>query len=324
MTNEGRVEFSNRFDPRETASSSPSSMLINMGVSSALLKTIAPNPAVTHEPPSHTPATDNDNNGLPNIESDTESSISSDDFVTGPSLSGFAQLAPDLADSPSLWEQLNGLLDKGLPSSESTPSPPSTRGSSAPEIHLPMGLQPEGHLSHASGIDVIGKNYLSFSYAIQMPTERPAHRSPSLALGRGQTSVGMVAEGYGRCRATEPSYFEAEMGMVQGAGRMGGMTGGQSSSYGLPMEGKGRKRALEEMGDEDEDEGSSARPARQKLRSDRTLGATVPRDSAFMAGQQQGLEPLHNNQAIGMGDQCDGEGRPLNLAKAFSLGHREG
>lgn len=103
---------------------------------------------------------------------------------------------------------------------------------------------------------------------------------------------------------------------------MGATTGGPPSSYGLPREGKGRKRERTEMGDEDE--GSGAGPARQKLRSDRTLGVKVPRSSAITTGHRQGLEPLHDNQLKGMGDQCDGEGRPLNLAKAFSLGHREG
>lgn len=316
MTNEGRVEFSNRFDPRETASSSPSSMLINMGVSSALLKTIAPNPAVTHEPPSHAPAIDNDSHGLPSIESDIMSLLLSVDFAAGPSMSAFAQPAFDLSNISELRDELNKFWGKGTPSSNSRSSLPSP-GTSAPILHLPMGQRPEEGLGRASVPGAIAGNYITYAYAEQVPIKRPPeHQNTSTVLRLRQSQES------GQHCAPEPSFSGTETAVGQGTERMGVTTGGAPSSYGSRRKGKGRKRAWSEMGDEDER--SSAGPAKQKLRSDRTLGVTVPRGSAFMAGQQQGLEPLQDNQLIGMGAQCDGEGRPLNLAQTFSPGRREG
>lgn len=158
------------------------------------------------------------------------------------------------------------------------------------------------------------------------PWQRDPHYFTDVGLSSSDSTPappsGQGSEWYEQHWALGPSFLGIETAVGQGAEWMGAMRGGASSSNGQPREGKGRKRERSEMGDADE--GSSAGPAKQKLRSGRTLGATVPRSSAFMAGQQWGLKPFNTNQAIGMGDQCDGEGRPLNLAKAFSLGHREG
>lgn len=193
-----------------------------------------------------------------------------------------------------------------------------------PILHLPMGKGPEEDLlGHASTSGAIGGNYLPYSYAAQLPIERSVElQIPFIALESGQPDMGEGTQWYGQQCAREPSFLGTETVAGQGAEWMGAMTVGASSSYGLPRESKGRKRERSEMGDANEE--STAGPARQKPRSDRTLGVKVPRGSAFMAGQQQGLEPLHSNHMIGMGDQCDGEGRPLNLTKTFSLGHREG